>query len=233
MDQIALWGFAGLLGGVIGWLLRTYTSGYLQKKGENLATKEDIAVITHEIEGVRLQYSRQAAEIRAELRSLGYEREVKFARLHARRAAVIDGLYKRLCRTQVAFRALAGGIASSGDDDFQSRLEHAGAAARELLTFSDENRLYLPHDVLEAFDRVAGEFDAAWVTFAFERRDGNWPLLTAEERKEQVELWREARETVRRRVPTLRGILEGRMRASLGEEEAGQSVARVPDSDAP
>lgn len=41
---------------VIGLFLKFYISTYFKKKGENLATKEDIAGITHEIEGVKRYY---------------------------------------------------------------------------------------------------------------------------------------------------------------------------------
>jgi len=47
-------------------LARMYKS-YASEKGKNLATKEDIAAITHEIEGVRIQYSRELERLRTDL----------------------------------------------------------------------------------------------------------------------------------------------------------------------
>lgn len=51
-------GMGGLVAGLVGYLLfRYFFSGYLSEKGKNLATKEDVAAITDEIERVRTQYA--------------------------------------------------------------------------------------------------------------------------------------------------------------------------------
>jgi hypothetical protein len=48
-------------------LVWRYLSTYISKKGENLATKEDIATITGEIERVRQQYTTDLERLRASL----------------------------------------------------------------------------------------------------------------------------------------------------------------------
>lgn len=58
-------GSGAVAGLVIGLLVRRYCSSYLDKKGENLATKEDIAAITREVERVRLVYSAELEQIKA------------------------------------------------------------------------------------------------------------------------------------------------------------------------
>ncbi len=50
----------------VGLLARMF-KGYASEKGKNLATKEDIAAITHEIEGVRSQYSADLERLRTDL----------------------------------------------------------------------------------------------------------------------------------------------------------------------
>jgi hypothetical protein len=45
----------GLL--VVGWLVKSYMPSYYSEKGKNLATKEDIAEITHRIEQVKASLS--------------------------------------------------------------------------------------------------------------------------------------------------------------------------------
>ncbi|MEJ1340257.1 MAG: hypothetical protein RPU61_01380 [Candidatus Sedimenticola sp. (ex Thyasira tokunagai)] len=51
---------------IAGWLLKDYFPGYARKKGENLATKEDIEAITEKVESVKASVS------------LGAEREKQF-----------------------------------------------------------------------------------------------------------------------------------------------------------
>ena len=55
-----------LVAGLITWLLlKHYVPSYLNEKGKNLATKEDVAAITHEVERVRLEYNTLIEEVRA------------------------------------------------------------------------------------------------------------------------------------------------------------------------
>src|SRR5476649_1844365 len=73
---------------VVGWLLKSFMPSYLSQKGKNLATKEDIAEITAKIEGVK-----------TDLRKGAFEHEVRFSKLHERRAEVLAEIYKRLVVT--------------------------------------------------------------------------------------------------------------------------------------
>ena len=45
------------------FVFKNYVTPYIRKKGENLATKQDIAEITDEIEKVRSEYAKQLEEI--------------------------------------------------------------------------------------------------------------------------------------------------------------------------
>ena len=68
------------------WLFfKSFFSSYLDEKGKNLATKEDIAAITHEVERVRLDYSELLEQMKAR---------------HQLRLAALD---KRLAAHQEAF----------------------------------------------------------------------------------------------------------------------------------
>lgn len=42
----------------IGLWIRTYLPAYMSEKGKNLATKEDIGLLTHKVEAVKLHYQR-------------------------------------------------------------------------------------------------------------------------------------------------------------------------------
>ncbi len=55
-----------VIGLLAGWMLKDYVPGYARKKGENLATKEDIEAITQKVESVKASVS------------LGAEREKQF-----------------------------------------------------------------------------------------------------------------------------------------------------------
>lgn len=111
----------------IGWVfLKAYFSNYLSKKAENLATREDIAAITHEIEGVRTQYAVLIEESKAK---------------HQLRMAALD---RRLLAHQEAFtlwRELLGGV----------HTEAIGKIVIKCQDWWEKNCLYLEPKVREAF----------------------------------------------------------------------------------
>ncbi len=63
--------------GIIFFLIKSYIPSYLKEKGKNLATKEDIAAITDEIEGVKIGYASVLEELKSDhqLKHASIERE--------------------------------------------------------------------------------------------------------------------------------------------------------------
>lgn len=107
-------------------LMLRYLPAYFSEKGKNLATKEDIAAITRQVEAVRHEYSALLEELRAR---------------HQLRTASLD---LRLRAHQEAFtqwRELLGA----------SSLEAAGRAVIACQSWWERNCLYLEPKVREAF----------------------------------------------------------------------------------
>ena len=105
-------------------LVKHYLPAYLSEKGKNLATKEDIAAITREVERVRHEYSAVLEELKAR---------------HQLRTASLD---RRLQAHQEAFtqwRTLIAGPQESGD------------AVVACQSWWEKNCLYLEPKVRQAF----------------------------------------------------------------------------------
>ncbi len=117
----------GLVAGTVGHLfLRNFLPGYLGEKGKNLATKEDIATITNEIEHVRTQYAVLLEERRA---------------THQLRLAAID---KRMQAHQEAFSLWREILRTVHSSD-------CNATTLKCQDWWEKNCLYLEHAVREAF----------------------------------------------------------------------------------
>lgn len=101
MNLVASFGLGAVVAVVVVLLvIKHYFLAYLSEKGKNLATKEDIASITREVERVRHEYSALLEELRAR---------------HQLRTASLD---RRLQAHQEAFtqwQALVAGPSESGD----------------------------------------------------------------------------------------------------------------------
>lgn len=117
---------AAITGAVVSLLLKIFLPGYLSEKGKNLATKEDIAKITEEIERVKSQYAVLLEELKAK---------------HQLRLAAID---RRLEAHQEAFTLWRELLA-------RTHTEEAGKAVMKCQDWWDKNCLYLEPNVREAF----------------------------------------------------------------------------------
>lgn len=121
-------GIGAVVAAAVGYLLvRHYLSAYLAEKGKNLATKEDVAGITREIESVRNEYVMLVEQFKAN---------------HQLRIAAID---QRLKAHQKAF-TLWWDLIHDGASD-----AHDDAKVKACSDFWAENCLYLEPEVRAAF----------------------------------------------------------------------------------
>ncbi|MBT2333649.1 hypothetical protein J7E49_06990 [Variovorax paradoxus] len=122
-------GAGGLVSGAIVWLIvRHHLASYLTEKGKNLATKEDVAEITREVEGVKIGYAMISEHFKAE---------------HQLRIAALD---KRLQAAQEAYTLWRQLVEKAHGED-------AGWAVLECQGWWDQNCLYLDEAARDAFSQ--------------------------------------------------------------------------------
>lgn len=110
---------------LVAWLiLQRFLPSYFSEKAKNLATKEDVAAITEEVERVRHEYSALVEELKAR---------------HQLRLAALD---RRLQAHQEAFTLWRGLVVGPED---------SGASILACQSWWEKNCLYLEPDVREAF----------------------------------------------------------------------------------
>lgn len=115
-----------LFGGMVFYLVRVFLPSYLNEKAKNLATREDIAQVTHEIERTKIQYSVLIEELKAK---------------HQLRLAAID---RRLQAHQEAYALWHKLLAKVHTNDI-------GAVVKECQAWWQSNCLYLEPSAREAF----------------------------------------------------------------------------------
>jgi hypothetical protein len=111
-----------------------FIGAYLKKKGENLATKEDIEIITEKIEKIRSQYSEQLETVKA---SLQLSNQLKLAALD-----------KRLQKHQEAYTLWVEIVWNLSNDD------EIGRIVIKCQEWWNENCLYLGEDSRGAFKKA-------------------------------------------------------------------------------
>ena len=111
-----------------------FIGAYLKKKGGNLATKEDIEIITEKIEKIRSQYSEQLETVKA---SLQLSNQLKLAALD-----------KRLQKHQEAYTLWVDLVWNLRNEDEIGRIVIKGQK------WWNENCLYLGEDSRGAFKKA-------------------------------------------------------------------------------
>jgi len=129
LRQLVTFSFGAIVSGIVVYLLATrFLSTYLNKKGENLATKEDVQHITDLVKEVEHRYNVLLEEKKA---------------TQQLRMAALD---KRLEAHQKAFALWRKLTMTEGFE--------VGPAVIECQTWWEENCLYLEPEVREAFPRA-------------------------------------------------------------------------------
>jgi hypothetical protein len=127
LTYLGAFGVGGVLFGiVVFYLLKSFVPSYLNEKAKNLATREDIAQITDEIESVKTQYAFLIEELKAK---------------HQLRLAAIE---RRLQAHQEAFALWRELIANT-------HTENIGATVIKCQTWWENNCLFLEPAVREGF----------------------------------------------------------------------------------
>lgn len=220
---------------ILGLIAREFLPGYAREKGKNLATKEDIAEITHEMERTRQIYTSEIEHLRAELRRSGYAWETRYAVLHAKRVEAIEGLYARLARLSEAFYKLVLAGKDPSSEIFQSLTKEASEAGTDLDAFFARHRLFLTPELVTAVQEIGSAARDAWVTFVHDLPHQAEGPMPHDERERRLQAWRKAKDIVTARVPSLLLQIEERMRPLLDapapEPLTARSSASRPVSD--
>lgn len=131
---------------IVGLLVKTYLPGYIGEKAKNLATKEDIADITNQIEQVKTEYSKQLELYKSDIwqtqqRYLQMQEEAKL-KVEVFKKAVVDvakitdliNIYQLHASSSEMDSAIAEMAFEKGSQEVQKvswdmHLEHKGKAA--------------------------------------------------------------------------------------------------------
>jgi hypothetical protein len=154
----------------VGFLLwRSYLPSYASKKGENLATQEDIGAITKEVEEVKALFA-------TELKAIEQQNALVLEQLRSRQQLRLVASEKRLAVHQEAFALWRKLVLKAHDDDVVPLVA-------ECQRWWDANCLFLTSAAREAFNTA---YFAASAQRAFVRNhasadlvESNWSKVTS------------------------------------------------------
>jgi hypothetical protein len=174
-----------LVVGILVLIYRHSLPSYLSEKGKNLATKQDIAEITREIESVKATF---------------LEHQTQFSLFHQKRSDAISGTYELLHDATEFVGHMVDPVQLGGDAAEAQRQERGIDTFNKLSAFYWKHKIYLPETICEKMEVVLSTIKMAVNNYIIARENHT--------NTRSLELWYEAQKTMRDKVPQLRTALE-------------------------
>lgn len=209
---IALGGAGGIIFSLSGYLGRIWAERLMgrERHAHERALEElgsDLAART----------TREIEQFKANLQAAALEHEVRFSKLHEKRAEVLAELYKLLVAATWQATNFANPFQFVGDPDKQTLYVAAMNGIAEYYRFFDQHRIWLPADLCEPLKVFAEKLRTPTI-HAGVYAEIEYP--TAETRKEMRDAFGKAWNSVQTDIPSLRSAIEVEFRTLLG----GQST---------
>jgi hypothetical protein len=191
------WAFVAF---VVGLFVKSYLPSYFKKKGENLATKEDIADITHRIETVKLEYEKQLENAKADLSVLVTRHGFRYEKEY--------DVLGRLTELLVELREASLGLRPvfdvrdpelSAEQVKQQRLTRLYEAGRAVYLESHKKRPFFPGDIYDSIEVILNITNTE--SFAYRMKD---PF----ERGEFLQYWEDAEKNQKEITQTVEEAME-------------------------
>lgn len=192
----------------VGWLIQSFISHRQSRDIEKF--KSDLQAEANEkMEGLKSALQMQALE-----------HQVRFSRLHEKRADIIAELFQLIVDLERSSRIYVFGGGASKDEQQEREVDFSivRQPIDRCYRFVEQNEIYLPARVLEALGKFMGVIRThVGKLYTFGNVDPSQSEIDREVRKR---VYSEAFNALEVEIPTLKKALVDEIRKLLGEEEA-------------
>jgi len=161
-------------------------------------------------------------KFKGDLQLAAIEHEIRFSKLHEKRAEVLADLYKLLVAATWETASFASPWEFAGELDKKQKYQKAMNAIAEYFRFFDQHRIYIPQELCASLEAFAQGLRSPTIGFGV-----YLPFEFPNERtaEEKFKAWDKAWESVQTDIPQLRRALEAEFRKLLGATAVRASEA--------
>lgn len=188
---------------ILAWLARSFGSQLFEKDIERF--KSELSTVS----------SKATEQLRHDLHLVATEHEVRFSKLHERRAEVVAELYDLLVEAQWAFQSFVSPAEFAGEPKKPEKYAEAMQKSATFYRFFDKSRIYLPQKLCNTIDTFLKNMRAEVTGFgAHISMEQHFPNDV--DHKAKFAAWIKASEYFDTVVPESRAALEEEFRLILG-----------------
>ena len=156
-------------------------------------------------------------KFKAGLQQAGIEHQIRFSKLHEKRATVLAELYNLLVEAFWHVSEFTSQV-QFGDPDRKQQYVDALNSVAAYFRFFDQHRIWLPTKLCDPLEDLARQLRAPTIRLGVYLQIAH---PTEKTLQEQQEVWNKAWETVSGDIPKLRSAIEAEFRALLGADRLG------------
>lgn len=155
-------------------------------------------------------------KFKGQLQLAATEHEIRFSKLHEKRAEVIAELYKLLVKANWEAESFTSPMEWVGEPDKKQKYISAMNAIAEYFRFFDQHRIYISPDLCAQLEDFAKNLRTPVIKFGVWVRHEHLSDSSAEKKDTA---WDTAWDSVKNDVPQLRAAIEVEFRTLLGSGE--------------
>ena len=156
-------------------------------------------------------------QLKSDLQIRTIEHQVRFSRLHEKRANVIADLNGLVVEALWEAESFLSPMQWAGEPDKREKERVAMSKLVELFRYFDKHRIYLPTELCDVVDKLVTDVRMHVIRFGtYLTWDEN--ALQEHTRKEKYEVWMAGWDAIKNQVPAVRKQLEDSFRALLAAD---------------
>ena len=154
-------------------------------------------------------------QLRSDLQIRSIEHQVRFSRLHEKRATVIAELYGHLVETLWEAESFLSPMEWAGEPNKQEKHRVAMDKLVDFFRYFDKHRIYLPEEICSTLEVLAMKVRSHVIAFGvFVRLDDQ--SLNEQTRTQKEQAWNSGWDAIKTQIPQARKLLEEEFRVLLG-----------------
>jgi hypothetical protein len=186
------------------------TCAYLIKSLLTHRLSKDLKVFEAELQA---KANGSIEQLKHSLEVLAAEHQVRFSKLHEKRADVIAELYKLLVEAFWAAQSFVSPMEFGGEKSKPEKHQEAITKLREFFTFFGTHRIYLPESICKLLDKAVDDVGSHVIDFGVYVTMPQPPGPGLLEGK--METWIRAYQILDKEIPVARKAIEGEFRRIL------------------
>ena len=208
---LALGGGGGIVLSLSGYLGKIWAQRLMDR--EKAAHERDLELLRSEL---RRHTEADLEHLKASLSAAALEHEVRFSKLHDKRATVLADLYKLLVAATWQTTNFSSPFHCAGYPGKQAQYKTAMDSIAEYYRFFDQHRIWLPSKLCGPLEEFAKQLRTPTIGLGV-YVGIEYP--NADTRKEHAEASKKAWDSIQNEIPRLRAAIEGEFRVLLGATE--------------